>query len=137
MRSSFGPSDFCHALRRLALETGAAEPVVNPSPPSPGEAAVGRVYSGQGRGKGGDRRVWNRGRDRKVEKVAQQLTPAEVELAVAMVQVNAHVLCGRYLLKISCCCEETHALYASYLFLYTLRDLLRKLELYANQVCGV
>lgn len=76
MRSSFGSSDFCHALRRLALETGAAEPMVNPSSPLPGEAA-----SGHGRG---NRGVRDRGRERKV---GRKLTPGEVELAVAMVQV--------------------------------------------------
>ncbi|CAN0259506.1 unnamed protein product, partial [Ectocarpus sp. 4 AP-2014] len=39
VRPSFGPSDFCHALRRLAVETGAAEPLVTTAPPAAGAAA--------------------------------------------------------------------------------------------------
>ncbi|CAN0549229.1 unnamed protein product, partial [Ectocarpus sp. 12 AP-2014] len=39
VRPSFGPSDFCHALRRLAVETGAAEPLVSTAPPATGAAA--------------------------------------------------------------------------------------------------
>ena len=102
VRPSFGPSDFCHALRRLAVETGAAEPAV--APVAAGAVVESRRGSGGGGGmveslvalagfkgqgaedrdgRGGGRADGSGGGER----VARELSPAQVELAVAMVQV--------------------------------------------------
>lgn len=107
VRPSFGPSDFCHALRRLAVETGAAEPAVAPvaaavgdSRRSGGGGGGGMVeslvalagFKGQGAegmdGRGGVRVDGSSGGGSGGgERVARELSPAQVELAVAMVQV--------------------------------------------------
>ena len=97
VRPSFGPSDFCHALRRLAVESGAAEPVVTPSATSSsssgGQSRVGGGSGGTRRGmleglaaRGGVEEARKSG---KRVGTPRQLTPAEVELAVAMVQVRS------------------------------------------------
>lgn len=107
VRPSFGPSDFCHALRRLAVETGAAEPAVasvaatsiNESRRGGGGGGGGMVeslvalarFKGQGAddmdGRGGVRVDGSSGGSGGGERVARELSPAQVELAVAMVQV--------------------------------------------------
>lgn len=102
VRSSFGPSDFCHALRRLAVETGAADPAVPPA----SAAVAGNNLSGNQAAKGGGGMVESLvalagyrkggaegdgggedGGEGRV-RVARELSPAQVELAVAMVQVS-------------------------------------------------
>lgn len=108
VRPSFGPSDFCHALRRLAIETGAVQSVVTPALAV--AAAVEEGNGGQARkggggmvgslvalagyglgGRGGRARGGGRAKDNDEggeEKVVRELSPAQVELAVAMVQVR-------------------------------------------------
>lgn len=101
VRPSFGPSDFCHALRRLAVETGAAEPAVAPVATAAVAAAVeNRRDTGGGgggmveslvalagfKGQSAEEKDGGGGGDA-AERVARELSPAQVELAVAMVQV--------------------------------------------------
>lgn len=109
VRPSFGPSDFCHALRRLAVETGAAQPVTSPAAASSAlverKSAAGGVVgslaalAGYGGGAGGGGGA-GAGAGAGVEagdgatgvRVGRELTPAQVELAVAMVQVSRGVV---------------------------------------------
>lgn len=100
MRSSFGPSDFCHALRRLAVETGAADPAVSPasvavternltSTQKGGGGMVGSLVALAGYGKGeAEGGGGGAGGDGGSVRIARELSPAQVELAVAMVQVS-------------------------------------------------
>lgn len=111
VRPSFGPSDFCHALRRLAVETGAAEPAVSPVVAAATAAAaaasavqnrrsgsggaggmVGSLaalagYKGKGTERGRRAGSGSGGGGGGGERVARKLSSAQVELAVAMVQV--------------------------------------------------
>ncbi|CAM9133150.1 unnamed protein product, partial [Laminaria digitata] len=103
VRSSFGPSDFCHALRRLAVETGAADPAVSPASAvaadnnltgsqvtKGGGGTVKSLVALAGYGKGemeGEGAGGGGGGGAGRVRVARELSPAQVELAVAMVQV--------------------------------------------------
>lgn len=85
VRPSFGPSDFCHALRRLAVETGAAEPGTVPVQTSEGGGMVASLLAMAGSGRSGDNTAGGAGAG---SRVARPLSPAQVDLAVAMVQVS-------------------------------------------------